>query len=471
MKIEKINQKIDEIKEEIIQSTRELIRIKSVREEPADGMPLGPGVARALEYALNLSERLGFYPFNLDNMIGWADIGESEEHVAILTHLDVVPEGNDWTYPPYGAQIHDNKIYGRGANDDKGALIASLYAMKVLKGLGLQMKTRVRIIFGTAEESGGDGILYYVDREKPPKWGFTPDGAFPIVNAEKGNIVFNLEKEFKNRAQDGAIVINSIIGGKTVNMVPDFCKAELVTQKKEAIVSAAKTFRKKTGYQISVKSDQGKVIVKSIGISGHSSRPEKGQNAIMQLLLFLQEFSLEPGDLTEMIEFFVTRIGMQTTGDNLGLGFSDDISGRLALNVGTIKLNAKQIQMGINIRFPVKYKAKDVLKPLKKEVNGNGFKLIGLRFREPLYYPEEHPLIQILQKVYTEQTGEEATLVAMSGGTYAKAMPNIVAFGPSFPGTAYYAHKPDECIDIDELIKLTKIYAHAIYALAKQEAL
>lgn len=466
MKMERINQKTDELKKEIIQSTRELIRIKSVRDEPADKMPLGPGVASALQYVLDLSGKLGFSPFNLDNMIGWAEMGDGEEHVAVLTHLDVVPEGKGWTYPPYGAQIHDNRIYGRGANDDKGALIASLYAMKVLKDLGLKMKTRIRLIFGTAEESGGDGIIYYIDREKPPKLGFTPDGSFPIVNAEKGNIVFRLKNDFKNRAQTGVIAINSITGGENINMVPDFCEAQLVTQNEESILFAVKKFSKKTRYKIFASVDQEKIIVRSIGISGHSGTPEKGQNAIMQLVLFLRELPLEPGELTGIIEFLATRIGMQSNGDNLGIGLTDDISGKLVLNVGTIKFDTKQIQIGINIRFPVKYKAKDVLAPLKRVVNDNGLELTDLRFREPLYYPKEHPLIQTLQNVYTLQTGEEATLIAISGGTYAKAMPNIVAFGPGFPGTTYSVHKPDECIDIDELIKLTKIYAHAIYELA-----
>ncbi|MBW2370453.1 MAG: dipeptidase PepV [Deltaproteobacteria bacterium] len=465
--MESIHRKVDEIREEIIQSTRELIRIKSVREEAADEMPFGPGVAGALAYALGLSEKLGFCPTNLDNMIGWADVGDSDAHVAVLTHLDVVPEGDGdgWTYPPYGAEIHDNKIYGRGANDDKGALIASLYAVKVLKDLGLPLKTRVRIIFGTAEESGGDGILYYIDREKPPIWGFTPDGAFPIVNAEKGNIIFDLVREFDDEAK-GGIRIRSIAGGETVNMVPDYCEAELISEKKETITSAVEAFRESTGYQVSAEVDAEKILVKSVGESGHSGRPDRGKNAVMQLILFLHQLPTVPGGITEMIEFLATRIGMQTDGEDLGIGLSDDISGKLALNVGTMNLDAKRMEIGVNIRFPVKYKADDVIRPLKETVSGRGVVVEGLRFREPLYYPEEHPLIQILKKVYTAQTGEEATLIAMSGGTYAKAMPNIVAFGPGFPNTTYYAHKPDECIDIDELIKLTKIYAHAIYALA-----
>jgi len=235
-----------------------------------------------------------------------------------------------------------------------------------------------------------------------------------------------------------------------------------VAENKKTIINAAKSFRNKTGYQILAKQKQDKVIINSVGVSGHSANPGRGQNAIMQLLLFLQELPIEQGDLKSLIDFLAEKIGMQTNGDNLGIGLSDEISGALAFNAGTIDLDETKFSMGINIRIPVKYKANDVIEPLKKTMNNNGIEIRDLRFREPLYYPEDHALIQTLKKVYTEQTGQEATLISMSGGTYAKAMPNIVAFGPSFPSTTYYAHKPDECIGIDELIKLTKIYAHTI---------
>lgn len=79
----------------------------------------------------------------------------------------------------------------------------------------------------------------------------------------------------------------------------------------------------------------------------------------------------------------------------------------------------------------------------------------------------DHPLIRTLTKVYEEQTGEKAEILAIGGGTYARVLDTGVAFGPLFPGSAETAHQRDEYIDVDELLKATAIYAQAIYELAK----
>lgn len=143
---------IDEIilsmKDEIIKSLQECVRIKSVRIDPKEGMPFGEGVHKALEYCLALSESFGFRTFNMDNMIGYAEYGSGDEMIAVLGHLDVVPEGSGWTYPPYAGEVHDGKIYGRGTTDDKGPVIGALYALKALKMLDIPLKKRVRIFSG-----------------------------------------------------------------------------------------------------------------------------------------------------------------------------------------------------------------------------------------------------------------------------------------------------------------------------------
>ncbi|EGD49950.1 peptidase M20, partial [Thermoanaerobacter ethanolicus JW 200] len=70
-------------------------------------MPYGEGVAKALDKALEIAQSLGFRTKNVDGYVGYAEYGEGEEMIGVLGHLDVVPEGDGWTYPPYGAEIHD----------------------------------------------------------------------------------------------------------------------------------------------------------------------------------------------------------------------------------------------------------------------------------------------------------------------------------------------------------------------------
>ncbi|GAF06260.1 M20/M25/M40 family metallo-hydrolase [Paenibacillus pini] len=75
-------------------------------------------------------------------------------------------------------------------------------------------------------------------------------------------------------------------------------------------------------------------------------------------------------------------------------------------------------------------------------------------------------MIEALQRIYEEETGEAAELLSTGGGTYAAAISNGVAFGPIFPGMPYTAHQGDEYMDISVLMRSTSIYARAIYELA-----
>lgn len=116
--------------------------------------------------------------------------------MAIIGHLDVVPAGSGWSHEPYGGEIADGKMYGRGTLDDKGPVISCLYAMKALKDAGFVPEPTVRLILGLDEESGWKGIKYYFEKEKRPDYGFTPDADFPLINGEKGLMIFGLAKKF-----------------------------------------------------------------------------------------------------------------------------------------------------------------------------------------------------------------------------------------------------------------------------------
>ena len=176
---------IDEMKDEIIESLQRIVRIKSVEDEPEEGMPFGEGVNQCLESFLDIAKSLGLKTKNIDGYAGHVEIGEGEEILGILCHLDVVPEGSNWTYPPYAAEIHDGKIYGRGTIDNKGPAIASLYALKAIQDSGIKLNKRVRLILGTDEESGWECIRYYLDKEETPALAFSPDAEFPVIHGKR----------------------------------------------------------------------------------------------------------------------------------------------------------------------------------------------------------------------------------------------------------------------------------------------
>lgn len=466
MNLEKM---IDNYKQEIIKSTQELIKIKSVEGEAKDGMPFGEGPNEALEYVLNLSKDLGFEVENFDGYAGHADLGDGEETIGILVHLDVVPEGEGWTYPPYGAEIHDDKIYGRGTIDDKGPTIAALYAMKAIKDSEITLNKKIRIIFGTNEESGWGGVKYYFNKVDAPEMAFTPDAEFPVIHGEKGITVFKLKKEFDS-SNEGDIIVKSIKGGNRPNMVPDTCIATLEVngEKASCIKCEYKKFIEETGYDIVLEEKENQVIVKSNGVSAHGSLPQSGKNAISQLMSFLLKLKGIKGEIFQFIDTYNKHIGMEYNGQSIGCGLEDDVSGKLIFNVGVINMDESQIEVVVNIRYPIKHTAEEVYEGIKKELEGTDIQVIEGEHMKPIYVPKDHALVEKLMKVYREVTGdEESTPITIGGGTYARAMDNAVAFGPLFPGEEELAHQKDEYISIESLIKNAKIYAKALYELAK----
>lgn len=166
---------------------------------------------------LNEGEKEGFVTKNIDNMAGHIEMGSGEELLGILCHVDVVPEGTGWTYPPFEGVVANDRIYGRGAIDDKGPTIAAWMAMKLVKESGIELSKRVRLIIGSDEESGFRCVTRYFEKEEMPDLGFAPDADFPIINAEKGiaNLIFSQTGSSETET------IQFFQAGKRTNMVPD----------------------------------------------------------------------------------------------------------------------------------------------------------------------------------------------------------------------------------------------------------
>lgn len=463
----KFLQLIQSYREDIIKSTQELISIRSVEEEAKPGMPFGQGPAKALEYTLNLADEMGFETKNLDNYAGHADLGDGEEVAGVLVHLDVVPEGDGWDYPPYAGEIHDGRIYGRGTNDDKGPTIACMYAMKALKEAQVELNKKIRIIFGTNEETGWGCMRHYFQHEKAPDMGFTPDAEFPVIHGEKGIIVFNLAQKLQD--QTNGLIIESLTGGNAPNMVPDFCQAIIKGEGLDGVEEKFKDFMKEKDYPLSLEKEENQIIIKAGGISAHGSTPEKGENAISYLMAFLGEILGADHGLGEFARVYNEKIAFQHFGQGIGCGLEDDVSGKLNFNPGMIKLENNEIRLTVNVRYPIKSSADEVYKGIREALKDTKLELIeGKGDTKPLYVEKDNFLVEKLMKVYRERTGDmDSQPITIGGGTYARAMDNAVAFGPLFPGGEDVAHQKNEYISIEDLMKISEIYAQALYELAK----
>ena len=445
--------------EQLLKSLQESIRIRSVQGEASEQYPYGKGVPDCLDHALKTAEALGFATIDLDHQMGWCEYGEGEEMVAVLGHLDVVPEGDGWSFDPFGGEIRDGKVFGRGAMDDKGPTIAALYALAALRDSGLPIRRRIRLLFGTNEETGSNDMKYYRSHGgEIPVMGFTPDGEYPVINGEKGLINVNFSR---NYTQDGDVRILEIHGGSAPNVVPAETKAKVVCP-----AELAASLLKKSDDRIQYEKTEEGVQITAAGLSAHGATPELGVNAIGLLLEALCELPLSE-EADRWVRFLEEKIGLETKGTSLGIEMADEISGNLSLNLGTLEGNDHSAALEINYRYPVTKSYEDCAPILEQAFADAGFTKTGERHKKSLYVPEESELVQTLLGVYADHTGLEPIPKSIGGGTYAKAIPNIVAFGPIFPGDEVREHKPDEFIEVEKLMKNAQISAEAMYRLAK----
>lgn len=403
-----------------------LLSIPSVAIDGDEKYPFGENCAKALDYMLDLCDKFGFRTKKCSNLLGWAEVGEGDELVGILAHLDVVPEGTGWEYPAFSLTEVGDRIYGRGISDDKGPAMMCVFAMKKLLDSKHKFGRRVRIIFGLTEERGEwIDMEWYKAHEELPTFGFTPDASFPAVYGEKGILVLNLKMPLEGSGVD------EIFGGQAHNMVADICKAKI------------------NGEEFSAH-----------GKSAHGSLPHKGVNAILKLMGELNVSN--PGKLTK---FMTEKFGNTCDGSLINCALSDKESGALTLNVGMISSENNEINITIDIRYPVTLNGDDITEIIKKECAPYGVKVEKESDSKPIYTDKNGQLITSLMEVYRSVTNDDTRPFVMGGGTYARAMPNIVAFGPLFPQSPETEHQKNEYMLTKDIDTARKIYELALNKL------
>jgi succinyl-diaminopimelate desuccinylase len=456
---------IEQHREEIISKTQEILRINSVG-GPASGPmePFGPGCAEALEYVLRLGRERGLKVKNVDGYAGHIELGEGDEYVAVLAHLDVVPVGPGWSYLPFGAEIHDGKIYARGAQDDKGPAMAALFGLFAVAESGLPLKRKVRLIFGLDEESNWRCMDYYFSKEPLPVGGFTPDADFPLIYAEKGILCFDLKKERAEQEQ-AKVRVQELTGGSRINMVPDSCRVLLIVQEGD-VQSVEATIRRtadEQGISLDVEQSGDRLTLFVKGVAAHSSAPANGVNAVVQAGKLLAALDTAEPDLWKWLS------SVDPAGKSIGAEMTCPVTGPLTSNLGIAKVDEERAVFSFNLRFPVDQTDVGLMELVRQKLSPAGFIVeqsdeVNMK---PLYVPKDSEIVQKLLAIYEAEVGAKAEPLTIGGGTYARAIPNAVAFGPLFPGEVETAHQKDECWSVDNLIRCAKIYARAIYELAK----
>lgn len=436
----------EKIKSDYLESLKTIVSYPSVLNEGENGTPFGQSIQNVLEKMLEITRSLGFKTYiDPKGYYGYAEIGQGEELLTVLCHLDVVPAGDlsDWETPPFEATIKDGWIHGRGVQDDKGPSLAALYAVKALMDAGVTFNKRIRFIYGTDEETLWRCMARYNELEETATLGFAPDSSFPLTYAEKGLLQIKLHG---SGSQELAIE-----AGEAFNVVP--AKASYTGN----LADSLEVELKEQAFEYERTAD----TVTVIGVPKHSKDAAEGVNAIVRLAT-----GLNPLIQHSAIQFIAEAVREDATGSSLFGEISDEPSGTLSFNVSGLTINQDKSEIRIDLRIPVLADKDKLVRELSQIAEKYQLRYEEFDYLAPLYVPLDSELVSTLMAVYKEKTNDDSPAVSSGGATFARTMPNCVAFGALFPGALQTEHQANERTVIEDLYKAMDIYAETIYRLA-----
>jgi len=434
-----------------IASLQGCLRIPSVKDDETvgPGAPFGQACADALTYTLDMCAAAGMKTVNLDGYVGYAEFGPADapEHIALLGHLDVVPPGDGWTDGPWDAVIHDGRIWSRGTQDDKGPTFAGVHGAIALMQSGVELRHRVRLIFGCDEESSWQCMEHYFGAaaQPMPKLAFTPDAGFPLYHAEKGSYTATISRPLASASAG----ITTFSSGLRPNMVPD----------KATVTITDTTLLERAKVALPDAIGVGTNGIQITGVSAHGGAPHGGVNAAMLLATGLADVTGDAAwaSLVQLCD---------CDGKGAGIDGRDDLTGALTLNVGVVNIVDRQLEVIINVRYPATWD-ESILQRSWDNLNQRGWTLLHFDHTAPLHVPVDQEPVKTLLDVYREHTGDMSAPKTMGGRTYAtRVQPVGVAFGAAMAGDAEVAHRPDENISIERYLQCVKIYGDALCRLA-----
>ena len=446
----------------LLDGVSRLVAIRSVKGESAPGAPFGPGPAAALDEALKLAGEWGLKdPASHEGYVGTADLNDRETALHILGHLDVVDEGEGWTVTaPYAPRVVDGCIYGRGTDDDKGPMVASLLAMRCVKELGIPLRKNVRLIMGTDEESGSADIAHYFASHPFAPNTFSPDSGFPVVNIEKGGYKPTFKKSWS--ACTALPRLAWLHGGIRINILPADASCAIEGLSQMDIIPDAAAVSAETGVRFHTSEKDGLTVIRAKGTASHAAFPSGGNNAITGLLTLLDHLPLAKGGAKEAIHALNKLFPHgDSAGKALGIAQSDEISHELTAAFSLLEITPTGLEGRVDCRVPICATKANCADVAQAAFEKYGFDLTG--GMSPAHHtPAGSDFVRTLLACYENYTGLKGECLAIGGGTYVHDIPGGVAFGCALPGFETNLHGPNERARISDLMVSAKIFAQAI---------
>lgn len=403
-------------------------------------LPYGSAPFSALKFFLDDASASGMRTVVIENRVGWCEFGPADaDLIGIVCHLDVVPAGDGWTTSPFELTLKDGILYGRGIVDDKGPACASYFAMKRLLASGFMPSKRIRLILGTDEERTCSCVETYAELGEIPSFAITPDAEFPVIYAEKGI----LHIKIVNSSPSSVIAV----GGSAANMVPASCSCSI------------------NGVEYSAK-----------GKMAHASKPDLGVNAIFELIKQLDSASVDYSS-SALLSFISKEIVYSSPAEYTGCSVTDE-SGSVTANPSVLNCSDSGESLVIDIRCPVTYQMSDIVAKLSATAESYGLTVEVLNQMDPLYKSKDLPQIALLTEIWKsnmpsysgykpEYLSEYTEPIAIGGGTYARHMPNTIAFGIQAPWQEDQCHQANECRALSDFETDIKVMTEAIMGLSE----
>ncbi|MBK5529317.1 dipeptidase [Pseudomonas sp. TH06] len=453
------------------ETLRELVEIPTYRK---DGVAQhdNPEFIKIGEKIKSLAESFHLNFRNIDNRVYEISLeGSGDEVVGIHAHADVVPvTPENWVLKdgtrldPFKITLIGDRMYGRGTEDDKNGIVVTLYAMKVIKDEKLPLARNFKLLVDTTEETTGDAIPYYFERNPTPNYNLALDGGYPVVIAEKGygTVMANFAKR-KGEGKGAEIV--SMTGGLATNQIPSVSVATLITDKPAELAAslqkAGDEFAKRNGgdFQVSAKVDGKDVKLTVTGVSAHSSEPESGVNPVARMLVFINSLdgkvAFKHNHITDAARYAADNWGLDYLGNKLGVGFSDAFMGPLTTSLTYVGMDDKAFKLAVNLRVP-KGKSPEKLKAeiAEKLASWSKKSHVAVAFdysiAEPMYRNPEGEWVKALLAVSTENLGMKHEFGTSAGATSVHELPNGVQFGLAKPDVKYTGHTDGEFKTVEQ---------------------
>ncbi|HET8900747.1 MAG TPA: M20/M25/M40 family metallo-hydrolase [Holophagaceae bacterium] len=436
--------------------------------------------------------------------------GKAAPVIGLVIHGDVQPvDASHWSFPPFAGTVKDGSVIGRGAADDKGPLVQALLAMKALKESGLPRTHTLRMLVGSDEESGSSDMGIYLKDHRAPDYSLVLDSAFPVVAGEKAWNALTVETDLANRGS-ALLEVASLRAGLAPSIVPDEATVQVQIDKINApyLADLEKRISRKhppqgtrlgplvaplmdhkaSGSSTVERVPQDKnaeaspnewpsheTLASNLTVHGKAAHAgvnaEGGRNALVALADLVTDELPDSG--AKDLLAFARLAGQNLTGTGLGLTQTDPIFGKATVVPTLLQMEPDgKAKLTINIRSTPALSGEALKAHLFAQIaafnakTGAHLEPGGFFADTPLVFDPQAKLIKRLMADYTKATGEHPAPAISGGGTYAKRIPNAIAFGMWFPDKPYPGHDVDEKVPVADLERGEKVLIETLVDLA-----